>query len=304
MTLSKFNPAAPGRGDVAQAGKPALRAFSLIEVLIAVTLMSVIIIGLMAMFGETQRAFRTGLAQVDVMEGGRSALELMAREVEQARPTGLSNYANFYVNQNFSLPRYELVQNLPGATGSRSNVLQQILFTAREGQEWAGIAYLIYYTNWIGTLYRCETNLSQLDLSGSPQLLNTVLSARPSKVLDGVVNLRVTVFDSFGRGIDSAYNNRYPATPLNYDLVDPRLPVHADNVVNCVFFSNALPAYVEIELGILESKTADKARAMCEDPLDAAQLNSQRLFLQKQAGKVQVFRQRIPIRNVDPSVYQ
>ena len=70
------------------------RAFSLIEVMVAVTLMSVIVLGLLAMFSQTQRAFRTGITQVDVMEGGRAACELMAREMEQITATGLSVWSS------------------------------------------------------------------------------------------------------------------------------------------------------------------------------------------------------------------
>ena len=283
-----------------QAGKPALRAFSLIEILIAVTLMSVIVLGLMAMFGETQRAFRTGISQVDALEGGRSALEMMAREVEQARASGVTNYGNFFVGQNPNLnPPFLVMQALPGSAQPRENVLQEIMFMTREGQRWSGIGYSVYYTNWVGSLYRYETNSSQLDIGYSPPLLNGVLSARPSKVIDNVVNLRVNVFDSLGRQITRTYNTDYPNAALDYLLVDPNLPVRIGNVVNCGFYGDALPAYVEIELGILDAKTADRARAIGEDSP-----SQQQVFLEKQAGKVRVFRQRIPIRNVDPSVYQ
>jgi type II secretory pathway component PulJ len=352
MTSSKFNPAVPGRADVAQAsqpagagsilapcksaepqntgpgcptnppsGEPALRAFSLIEVMIAVSLLSIIVIGLMAMFGETQRAFRTGITQVDVMEGGRSALELMAREVEQATPTGQRGAANFAVAQNgfigapmlgyspAALQPYSLNQPLPGGTVQRQNILQDFIFMTREGQEWKAIGYAVVYTNYIGSLYRYETNYSAVS-DGWPsavyQAYNTFFSANPvasspSRVMDNVVNLRVHTYDHLGRLISPNYNylNGYPNSPtLNLNQVEPAWGPRYDDVL-VRFYSNALPAYVEIELGILEGKTADRARAIGEDSL-----NAQQIFLEKQAGKVQIFRQRIPIRNVDPSVYQ
>jgi type II secretory pathway component PulJ len=350
MTSAKLTSAMPQRIDVAQASQPAgsggipaphsrtgkevtgcppnpptrkptLLAFSLIEILIAVTLMSVIVIGLMAMFGETQRAFRTGITQVDVMEGGRSALELMAREVEQATPTGQRGAANFAVAQNgfigspmlgFSpatLRPYLLNQPLPGGTVQRQNILQDFIFMTREGQEWKAIGYAVVYTNYIGSLYRYETNYSAVS-DGWPtavfQAYNTFFSANPvasspSRVLDNVVNLRVHTYDHLGRLISPNYNylTNYPNTPtLNLDQVDTAWGPRYDDVL-VRFYSNALPAYVEIELGILEGKTADRARAIGEDSL-----NAQQLFLEKQVGKVQIFRQRIPIRNVEPSVYQ
>ena len=51
--------------------------FSLLELMIAVGLLTVIIIALYAMFDQTQKAFRQSLNQADLSEGGRSALDLM-----------------------------------------------------------------------------------------------------------------------------------------------------------------------------------------------------------------------------------
>jgi len=58
--------------------------FSLLELMIAVGLPTVIIIALYAMFDQTQKAFRQSLNQADLSEGGRSALDLMVRNLERA----------------------------------------------------------------------------------------------------------------------------------------------------------------------------------------------------------------------------
>jgi hypothetical protein len=63
-------------------------------------------------------------------------------------------------------------------------------------------------------------------------------------------------------------------------------------------FSNTLPASVEIEMAVLEDRTLQRAAALSGAP--AAQTS----YLQQQAGKVHVFRQRVSIPNVDPSAYQ
>jgi Tfp pilus assembly protein PilV len=263
-------------------------AFSLIEVLIAVTLMSVIVLGLMTMFSQTQRAFRAGITQVDVLESGRAALELMAREIEQAKPTDLPYSTNFFAVWN----GYFLTNALPGASYFRTNIQQNIHFVTRENQTWTGIGYAVEYTNYLGTLYRYETNASQLDSDRVWWLARNVFYATNSRarVVDGVVSLRLQAYDTFGRLL----------SPYNPAKVWPQV-VTLDNVpgelsYDYYFVSNAVPAYVELELGILEAKTAERARNL---PFAA-----QRQFLEKQAGKIQVFRQRIPIRNVDPSVYQ
>jgi len=51
-----------------------------------------------------------------------------------------------------------------------------------------------------------------------------------------------------------------------------------------------LPGYIELELGVLEPTTLKQFQAFKDSPAVAA------AFLKKQAGKVQLFRQRIPIR--------
>src|SRR5262249_44712767 len=54
-----------------------LHGFSLLEMMVAVTLLLVIIAALLTMFYQTQRAFRLSATQVDVLEAGRAAMELL-----------------------------------------------------------------------------------------------------------------------------------------------------------------------------------------------------------------------------------
>ncbi|MEY3275687.1 MAG: hypothetical protein RL153_953, partial [Verrucomicrobiota bacterium] len=61
------------------------RAFSLVELLVSVGLLSIVILALYAMFDQTQRALRGSVGQVDVLEGARSAIDLVRRDLEQAR---------------------------------------------------------------------------------------------------------------------------------------------------------------------------------------------------------------------------
>jgi prepilin-type N-terminal cleavage/methylation domain-containing protein len=271
------------------------RAFSLIEVLIATALMSVIVLGLLIMFGQTQRAFRTGVAQVDVLEAGRSALEMIARDVEQAAAAGIStNCFNLFINENTSMP--PLRQDLVGG-GERTNFIQNLVFLSREGQEWSGIGYGVLATNYIGTLYRYETNASVLDSYILEYLSRNAFNNKPSRVIDGVVHLRVQAYDHLGRlltsstyGVTNAFN---PVIEV-YDLPTPQLRYLG---YEYRFTSNALPAHLEIELGILEPKYAERVRNI---PVANAQLN----YLRNQVGHVQIFRQRVAIRNADPSVFQ
>jgi hypothetical protein len=141
--------------------RPALRllaqaAFSLVEIMVVMGLLTVIILGLLLMFNQTQRAFRTGMTQVDVLENGRTITEMLARELSQMTPQSYartSNTLNFYV----VLPNYApLLQPLPGGNGERrTNLLEELFFTRRENHDGAD--------GWTGTGYFVRTN----DGSGS-----------------------------------------------------------------------------------------------------------------------------------------
>ena len=67
---------------------------------------------------------------------------------------------------------------------------------------------------------------------------------------------------------------------------------------DCLWFFNAVPAYVDLELGILETRTFERFRSRADNSAAA------RDFLQQQAGRVHVFRQRVPVRGVDTTVYR
>jgi type II secretory pathway component PulJ len=72
----------------------ARRAFSLIEILVVVTLLSVIIIGLVAMFSTTQKALLSSTTQVDLLETGRATMDMVGRDLEQMTPS-YTNARNF-----------------------------------------------------------------------------------------------------------------------------------------------------------------------------------------------------------------
>lgn len=60
-------------------------------------------------------------------------------------------------------------------------------------------------------------------------------------------------------------------------------------VTDNLFLSNAIPTYVEIELGLLEPQAWDKLKAIGNDDV-------RRQYLLKNSGRVHLFRKRIPIR--------
>lgn len=295
--------------------RAASAAFTLVEIMVVMILLSVIVLGLMAMFNQTQRAFRAGMAQTDQMEGGRMFTDLLVRDLQQITPTHQTNGMNFYAQipaqMNPYPPYIPLQQTLPASSNlSRTELLQNLFFTSRYNQTWSGIGYYVRtnpsfygYVGQVGTLYRFETNVPISQMGGDNSLLpyNTYLNAtnplQISKILDGVVEFRVRCYDMNGMMLTNAsrsiVSNSY-WTITNATSIS--LPYPQDEVAFYGFSNNLVPAYVEIQVGVLEPAILKRLRSI-PDPI--AQSN----YLANHAGNVQLFRQRVAVRNVDPSAY-
>src|SRR3954466_10274045 len=70
-------------------------AFSLVEVMVAVGLLAFIIVGLLAMFYQTQRAFRSSATQTDVLEAGRATMQFIRQDLQDMHMAGHPLVTNF-----------------------------------------------------------------------------------------------------------------------------------------------------------------------------------------------------------------
>jgi len=293
------------------ARQPCHRGFSLIEILVVIALLSVIILGLLLMFNQTQRAFRTGMTQVDVLQGARAATEIIARELSQMTPAYLRNIENFRAETTTLSP---LLQPLPGVnTAQRVNYSQDLFFLTRQNLEWHGIGYFVRTNDVVtrtlgipdppvGTLYRFHTNYPDQYFRKNQLAFSQAFRAArfredgASRVLDGIVHFKIRAYNPEGRLIVSGL----PGNPTNSIVVPyPPSSVTTGEVRLYSFPSNTVPAFVEFELGILEQRTLERANSITEAV-------ARRNYLQRegQAGRVHVFRLRVPVRNVDPTAYQ
>ena len=67
-------------------------ALTILEMLVSSAMLALIIVGLTAMFVQTQKAFKTGVKQTDVGDAGRSIADLIAgdlSELSDGSPYGL-----------------------------------------------------------------------------------------------------------------------------------------------------------------------------------------------------------------------
>ncbi len=78
------------------------RAFTLLEMLVTVSVMTMIIYVLYALFDTTQSALRKNAAQVDVNEGGRAVMEMIVRELSQMEVSGYPPVLDVHSNRVLS----------------------------------------------------------------------------------------------------------------------------------------------------------------------------------------------------------
>jgi len=343
MNLSILKPEFRMETDDAGFSRGSRRGFTLIEILVVVSILSLIILALMSVFSSTQRAFRASVTQTDVMQGGYAAMELITADLRGAVPSDgwgpVPNAANpltaaisgtltapgpginFFVT-NSAVSYVPLVQSLPGSSMPRTNLLQWFFVLGRQNTQWTGVGYFVdtASTTSLYPLYRyyCATNIANnpsvlfnnfviavFQGSQNEALLNT--SNNMSHLIDGVVHLVVRAYDPNGTLLTNGYAFGTQST-LNNTWFTPPYPA-VGGEVGFVMSSNALPASVEVQMGVLEDRTIKRATSLNPgQPIftTAPGWNSpvQQNYLQLQSGTTQVFRERVNLQNVDPTAYQ
>lgn len=353
-----------------------IRAFSLLELMIAVGMLSVVIFALYAMFDQTQKAFKQSLNQAELSEGGRAGLDLMVRSLERAASPQVDD-ALYMVIRPARASGYTLVYPGDGDEANRTQPLRfdEIFFTYREpgnlwhvaglflgGPEiegrWGDPVSTTDFTG-LGTLYLFDeampnTNLVEhlenagilgapndnkgtipaMRLSGAPARQTNLISTRlmiPAfpvgeysdarkagiRLLEGVLQFRITAFDADGR----PYNADHPFT---YDILPPRIGVNTNNPVHVVvnpenwartngyrpapvqivnvnrdtaqvtarFFGTNVPAAIELELTLLDGKQLAQFRSLPVNPPQARDR-----WLKNNSGALQTLRQRVVLRS-------
>jgi hypothetical protein len=142
--------------------------------------------------------------------------------------------------------------------------------------------------------------------------LDTTRTNYVSRIADGVVHLRVRAFAKNGclivtnlnPGVLAGTNGVFQILPP--PLTGPRYTnVWDTNLYGSIldpdqsyayFMNEAVPAYVEVELGVLEPQILKKYRSI---PIAAVQ----RQFLSNHVAEVHIFRQRVPLANVNFAAY-
>ena len=208
----------------------------------------------------------------------------------------------------------------------RTNLLQCFFVLGRQNTQWTGVGYFVdtASTTSLYPLYRYYRTMSSTVPPGmlftnfiatvnagylNEAFLNT--SNNMSHVMDGVVHLVVRAYDPNGALMTNGYvfnNIGTGMTNPGNTWFTPPYP-DANGEVGFVMTSNALPASLELQLGVLEDRTLKRASSLNpgQSIFTAASTwnsSAQQNYLQLQSGTTQVFRERVTLQNVDPTAYQ
>jgi prepilin-type N-terminal cleavage/methylation domain-containing protein len=334
----------------AKLGEHSRFGFSLIEVLLAVSIMTVIVFGLFSMFNQTQKALRATAKQVDILGSGRAAIEVLVEDIQAAEAPDLPLLSELTITTT-ELPHmlgtlertyeYEpVIQQL--VDGSlRTNMLQNVFFLTRSNLNWVAKGYFFSPTaNFVapnntrslgfGTLFRFSSVNADLTAANirdryqpqrrlNHQLLgnlwdqyNNVLNASPlvvtnqvfnlnvSPLIEGIIHFKLQPIDSDGRpmlyttnftALNQSVNFSYPKTILEREKTGAGDILEGQTRFR--FFEDAIPAYIELELGVLDPEVLARVKSM-------PNLNVARQYLQDKPGAVHLFRRMIPISTAKP----
>ena len=299
------------------------RGFTLIEILVVLVLLSLIVFALMAVFSNTQRAFRASVTQTDSLESGRAVMDLITGDLETMAPSyGVSNTfinngqlntlepVNFatFVKTFPAYPGSPLLQSLVGSPSGalRTNVLEDVFILGKGNingvPSWIATGYSVTTNLADGTLYPLYRFYMTTNASSGPWgqwgLYNQFISFQYtnanlwSHLMDGVVDLTVRSYDTNGVWMINGYANpSFVPVPHN---------VYFDQSIygemGSIFFGNAVPASVQVVMGTMEDHTLQHAEGLA----GANQSN----YLSNASGQVHLFTRRVWIRNLDPTAYQ
>ena len=307
-------------------------AFSLLEMLIGIGILSVVVLALYALFDQTQKALRSNINQVDVSEGGRSVMELLVRDVMRAQASGVnSNYIvvpnpnRIIVEEPPIQPGTNLVimrtqaglsgtpwQAVFGDNGRRATALHELFYLVEQQPgRWVGAGLYvagedaINLNTGVGTLWRYEDTNSvpvqgvrageQVAVLNNRFLNNSRYRTNfVSRLIDGVVFFRVTPFGSRGEPLDNTLLSEVMANNSRYPI--PADVLIGPRTVSPVFPVNGTFFKNRALPSALEIELGILPPQLVDQYRNLSDVPAvQNRFLTNNAANVLVFRQRISL---------
>lgn len=271
-------------------GESCRSALTLLEMMVAVTLLALIMVGLLAMFNQTQKALHAVNTQTDVFENARGAIQMIARDMTEMalfdNPIAIQDCrANREIPPSCHgkmlpspIPSGSLPRPLPPPDDLLPVFFSEAYWLTRRNDDWQGVGYFVtddpvQRTNYgVGTLYRFSgtTRRDQVPWLWR-EYYCTMQPTNTHRVSDGIVHFTV-----------SAVSIETKGPPLRTNVVRR----------TSFDFTNSLPAFVDVEIGVLEPDALKQFESLQGLDRTVAQK-----FLRDHAGQIHFFRERVPIRN-------
>ena len=273
------------------------RAFTLVEILTAVAITTIIVFTLVKMFDTASKALQVANRQTDVWESARSTFGILRNDIGEVAVGGSADRLNL------------LAINQPSQfVGGFEFRLQDIFLLSRDNNQWIFNGFLLGKDrdsdppdSGVLTLYRYRTNYSALSavvpeidqaLRVPPLAVGKALAARDQYLLDvangienravsvmarGIVHLRIVAYATDGRAF------------TNSALINPAPGDHFIDGDTVLFQGEMLPASVDLEMFVLHPDRIEEYKSQ-GGPI------ARKNYLDKHVDSVQLFRTRIPIR--------
>jgi prepilin-type N-terminal cleavage/methylation domain-containing protein len=270
---------------------------TLLEMMVAITLLAAIMIGLLAMFNQTQKALHIANTQTDLFENGRGALQMITSDLAGMTEFKDTNVLNSFANAPLSpigaLP-------LPSTPYPVPVYFSEAFWLTRANDDWTGIGYFVAedpalpasrLNAGVGSLYRYEITTNRQD--DVPLFANDFTSNtnRYHRVSDGIVHFSMEAVYPTNTGPADL-----PAVGF-VRMADFRFPIFVEEGLSTdptikELVAIPLPAFVDVELGVLEASALKQFKS-----LNTLDTNAAQRFLTNHVTKIHFFRERVPIRN-------
>ena len=239
-------------------------SFSLVEMLVALAILSIIVVVLLSVITSLMSTWQLGQARNERRTAGRDALERMARDLRLASlPLGKSNTTNleFVINPAGVSSTYEL----PQAVFWQAPV-------ASDGGTNGNLAIVGYFVQWINgapSLTRALINpsaVSSYTIYSKPTtwMTDTLIQTNaPATASSGYAGLMAqNVLGLWVQALDPEGNPIPQTAGFPGENFDSRLPYsYISSVYSGVATTNlapVLPASVQIAIVIIDSRTANR----------------------------------------------
>ena len=254
---------------------------TVLELLVAMTMVSFIILVLYQMFDRTQAQMRNAIKQVDTLESGRSMMGILYRDLSRMVAPPEDVNVSFAVGELNSSYGVEML-HVSSVDAFFTNKMESVFFTAYDAEatptNWVGMIFGVWHpdiagqfpTNGFGSLYRYETHASRFTTDSLGRFVDQTYTNNTHKIAENIVHFRVNFFAD---GISTNWTAAPNPVQLLRGLV-----------------KRTLPRIMEVEIGYLDAETATIAASFGSQA-------AARQFIAARPEKVTFFRFQVPLRS-------